>query len=204
MPVMFSALQAGRHLPPPPPEIFLVLIWVRGWFDLRAIVRLEGLGKLKNSNGLIGNRTRHLPTCSIVNQPTTLPRASPLHLTYLENSGTQVVRLRYRGWIKYHYRFPVNLTSNLKTCIFNVFKILMGTKLQTTKPEWPTRRSEKTRDRSFINRLWGWQVEGPSTEDVQQRAFVLVVLALLVLQSEISSCYKTGCSNENMVPYSQS
>jgi hypothetical protein len=48
-------------------------------------VRLEGLGKFgkKKSNNLIGNRTRFLPACSIVPQPTTLPRA-PLkgHIFY--------------------------------------------------------------------------------------------------------------------------
>jgi hypothetical protein len=38
---------------------------------------LEGLGKLKKSNNLIENRTRDLPACSIVPQPTTLPRALP-------------------------------------------------------------------------------------------------------------------------------
>jgi hypothetical protein len=37
-------------------------------------VRLEGLGKLKKVQ-LIGSRTRDLPACSIVPQPTTLPRA---------------------------------------------------------------------------------------------------------------------------------
>jgi hypothetical protein len=39
-------------------------------------VRLEGLGQLKKSNDLIGYRTRDLPACSIVPQPTTLPRAA--------------------------------------------------------------------------------------------------------------------------------
>jgi hypothetical protein len=39
-------------------------------------VRLEGLSQLKKrSNDLIGNRTRDLPACSIVSQPTTLPHA---------------------------------------------------------------------------------------------------------------------------------
>jgi hypothetical protein len=37
-------------------------------------VRVEGLGKLKKIH-LIGTRTRDLPACSIVPQPTTLPRA---------------------------------------------------------------------------------------------------------------------------------
>jgi hypothetical protein len=48
---------------------------LRGWVDPSAIVRLEGLGKLKKSNDLIGNRTRDLPACSILPQTTTLPRA---------------------------------------------------------------------------------------------------------------------------------
>jgi hypothetical protein len=57
-----SGLCIGRPLPP---GRFLVLIYVRGWVDSRAIVRLD----------LIGFRTRDLPACSIVPQPTTLPRA---------------------------------------------------------------------------------------------------------------------------------
>jgi hypothetical protein len=36
-------------------------------------VRLEGLGKLKKIH-LIGTRTLNLPACSIVPQPTTIPR----------------------------------------------------------------------------------------------------------------------------------
>jgi hypothetical protein len=44
--------------------------------DPRAILLLEGLSKLKNKfNDLIGIRTRDLPVCSILPQPTTLPRA---------------------------------------------------------------------------------------------------------------------------------
>jgi hypothetical protein len=38
-------------------------------------MRLEGLGILKKSHHLIGNRTRDLPACSIVPQQTTLLRA---------------------------------------------------------------------------------------------------------------------------------
>jgi hypothetical protein len=37
-----------------------------------AIVWLEGLGKLKKSDDLIGNRTHYLPACNIVPQPTML------------------------------------------------------------------------------------------------------------------------------------
>jgi hypothetical protein len=46
MAVRLSAIRAGRHLPP---GRFLVLISVSGCVDSRAIVRLEGLGKLKKS-----------------------------------------------------------------------------------------------------------------------------------------------------------
>jgi hypothetical protein len=45
MAVRLSALCAGRPLPA---VRFLVLISARGSVDSRAIVRLEGLGKLKN------------------------------------------------------------------------------------------------------------------------------------------------------------
>jgi hypothetical protein len=73
-----SVLRAGLFLPP---GRFPVLISVRGCVDLRAIVRLEGLGKLKTKSTSFGTRTGDLPACSIVPQPTTLPRA-PLPLKH--------------------------------------------------------------------------------------------------------------------------
>jgi hypothetical protein len=38
---------------------------------------------MKNSVDTIGNRTRDLPTCSSVPQPTALPRVPPIYLGYL-------------------------------------------------------------------------------------------------------------------------
>jgi hypothetical protein len=68
MAVRLSTLRAGRPLPQ---SRFLILISVRGWIDPRVIVRLEGLGELKNL--MTSSGIQH--ACSIMPQSTTLPRA---------------------------------------------------------------------------------------------------------------------------------
>jgi hypothetical protein len=68
-------------------------------------VRLEGLGKFKKSNDLIGTRTRDLPACSIVSQPTTLP------MYYLK-----------RNWAETGESICIELTVKLKLKL-NIIKI---------------------------------------------------------------------------------
>jgi hypothetical protein len=69
MAVKLSALRAGRSLPL---GRFLVLTSVRSCVDLRTITWLERISQLKCSVTNM-NRTRDLPACGIVPQPTTLP-----------------------------------------------------------------------------------------------------------------------------------
>jgi hypothetical protein len=59
------------------PGRFLVLISVRGWVDPEGHSAAGRIRSIEKSNDFIGNRARELPVCSMVPQPTTLPR-SPL------------------------------------------------------------------------------------------------------------------------------
>jgi hypothetical protein len=72
MAVRLSALRAGRPLPPrkiPGTHLYEWLSRPQGHSAAGIIMPIE------KSSDLIGNRTRHLPACSIVPQPPTLPRA---------------------------------------------------------------------------------------------------------------------------------
>jgi hypothetical protein len=97
MAARLSVLRAGRTLP-------LVLISIRGRVDSRAIMRLEGLGKLEKIH-LIGTRSRDLPACNIVPQPL---RYRMVYANVFKQTGVSLVPvwiLRRRSSHK-HYRVP--------------------------------------------------------------------------------------------------
>jgi hypothetical protein len=63
MAVKLSVLSADCPLPP---LRYLELISVRSWVDRNVIVRLEGLGQLKNPMASSGIEPLHFPICDIV------------------------------------------------------------------------------------------------------------------------------------------
>jgi hypothetical protein len=87
MAVRLSALRSGRTLTP---RRFLVLISVRGWADSGAIVRLEGLGQLRNPmiSSAIGPATFRLYHSFSINL-----RSHVLPVWWV----TVLIRLRYCG-----------------------------------------------------------------------------------------------------------
>jgi len=62
----------------PVQEIFLVLISVRGWSQTQGHSAAGRKMSVKNFSDTIGNRTRDLPTCSVVPQLTAPPCAPPV------------------------------------------------------------------------------------------------------------------------------
>jgi hypothetical protein len=110
MAVRLSALCAGSPLPP---GRLLVLNSVRGRADPRDIGAAR-IRSIEKSNDLIGNRTRDLPACSIVPQPTTLPRA-----TLYVNQLIKCLLVEPGGPTPLIPKYTSGKTSELVSCPFH-------------------------------------------------------------------------------------
>jgi hypothetical protein len=117
------------------PGRFMVFASVRGRVDSRVIVLLVGLGQFKKSSDLIGNRNRDCLACSIVPQPTALPRApalvimQPSKILYpiesqgargsvvgwgaILQAGRSRVQVRWGHWIFFNWHNPSSRTMAL-------------------------------------------------------------------------------------------
>jgi hypothetical protein len=165
MAVRLSALCAGSHIPP---RKIPILISVRGWVGLRAIVRLEGLGQLKQIH-LIGTRTRDLPAWNLVPQPTSLLCAPPeidtqmnLSTETLRGSAYKVAQTSLKemvSWpkstairnnVKNKYMFLKNPPSYYKQISLPVLRF----SLCSTKPD----STEKTSSSETNSRLYSQEI----------------------------------------------
>jgi hypothetical protein len=111
-----SALRAGRPLTP---GRFLVLISVRGWVDPRDIVRLEGLGKLKN------------PMTSGI-EPMTFQLVAQCLYQLRYCAPTQVYGV-YKTSLRVHRQWPRSLHYHLQSYHRISFQHIKRTKTATPK-----------------------------------------------------------------------
>jgi hypothetical protein len=81
-----STLRAGCPLPP---GRFLVLISVKRLSRPQGHYAAGRIRAFEKSNDLIGNRASDFPACSVVPQPTTLPRASNMYLFIINKKGAK-------------------------------------------------------------------------------------------------------------------
>ena len=76
---------------------------------------------MKNSNDTIGNRTRDLPGCRAVPQPTAPPRAPSVRILkldyYRHGMGTSLNRLLQQGIQISYGNFPQTITGYIRRCL---------------------------------------------------------------------------------------
>jgi hypothetical protein len=119
MAARLSALGAGRFLPP---GRFLVLISDRGWVDPRAIVRLEGLGKLKNPPHPVLDPATFQFEAQYLNQlcySVHLGSSNLLDLIFSNLSDLHIISVD-PGCVKpdnYHHPLIINIYLPFATCI---------------------------------------------------------------------------------------
>jgi hypothetical protein len=103
MTVIFSALRAGR--PPFTRRKFLGTHFCQRLSQLRGHSAAGSARRIEKYNILIGTRTRDIPPCSIVPQPTTLPR-TPAMTSVLTEIQEFLSIVTGGQSCNYYYRFP--------------------------------------------------------------------------------------------------
>jgi hypothetical protein len=96
--VRLSALRTGRLTPPPPQEIFLVLISVKSE-STPGPKYARKIMSMTNSNDTLENRTRDLQVCSAVPQLTAPPRAPHSDHVHVFKKCFFLRKERRRRWL---------------------------------------------------------------------------------------------------------